>query len=469
MKILQRLNGWLTFALLYISAVSSQASQSSAGWAQVDVTPPLGIALGGRGGNFVAAKEILDPLFLQVSYLKDSRGSGLVLISVDLVGMTHDLSERIRTAVVHELGVEWNSVLINCSHTHSGPNMLRDILAGVGAPTQLEIDYFSSLREKAISAVRLAARNIKPVRVEVFEGKSEVAINRRGKNRNGKLGILPNPKGPIDDKVWIMQLSPLDGSAPAVVFSYACHPVIVYGYKGAAISADFPGVTRKRLNEKLGATTHVQFVQGLAGNVRPRACADVEKNLFNRGGPAVLEEAGNTLAQNVLAGLKTKARSLDLKIASASDRTFLPRGTPPGREVYEKMAGENSTYQKAVAAYWLKRYDAQEGFAKGDPWPMGLVRLADDQWIVYLAGEPVVEWRNKISQWLPGKQVVPFGYCPEANTYLPTESLLPEGGYEVIDCNRGRSHSPAPFAKGIEEAVRQSLLRQLAFINAQSP
>src|SRR4029077_11337967 len=117
-----------------------------------------------------------------------------------------------------------------------------------------------------------------------------------------------------------------------------------------------------------------------------------------------------------------------------------------------------------VSEYWLKRYNTHEGFAKGDAWSLGLVRLSEDQWIVHSGGEPVVEWRNKINQWLGPLKIVTFGYTQEAKSYLPTETLLPEGGYEVLDSNVARSSTPAPFATGIEKAVQESLSRQLAFI-----
>src|SRR5205823_10325497 len=124
----------------------------------------------------------------------------------------------------------------------------------------------------------------------------------------------------------------------------------------------------------------------------------------------------------------------------------LPRGNPPPRSLYEKMAKEKGAFRRAVAEHWLKRYDTGEGFAKGDAWPLGLARLAENQWICWIAGEPCVEWAPKVKQWLGGRNVVVFGYSQEGLTYLPTEALLPEGGYEVDDCNYTRGHSPARLA-----------------------
>ena len=362
-----------------------------------------------------ASKKVLDPLFAQVLYLKDAKGTGFVLVSFDLIGMSHELSEKIRLDIVHELGVPFNLVVLNTSHTHSGPYMIRSLMAGVGPAPEIEIEYFKTLEQKIISATRAAAKAMTPVKVEIFDGTSQVAINRRGKNKKGETAMLPNANAPFDEKLWVMKLTPENGSSPAVIFSYACHPVLAYGFNFSAISADFPGVARNVLREKLGEKVHAQFVQGLAGDVRPRVVADLKKNGFRAPTPADLQKAGTDLANDVLAALKNKGEILSLNIAGAGDRPFLPRDKPPERETYKKMhdegAAKTNKFFTAVSEYWLSCYDSGFGFAKGDAWPVGLIRLAENQWVCYFAGEPCVEWRAKISQWLPGKKFVPWGYC----------------------------------------------------------
>ena len=121
----------LVIAFGQSAGLAENGPTARAGWAEIEITPPLGIALGGRGGPTTLANKILDPLYAQVLYLKDGKGTGFVLVSFDIVGITHELGDRIRTAVVHETGAEWNLVVLNCSHTHSGPYMIRNLMAGV--------------------------------------------------------------------------------------------------------------------------------------------------------------------------------------------------------------------------------------------------------------------------------------------------------------------------------------------------
>jgi len=459
----------LTSAVICTKAAET-AGSAQAGWADVDITPPLGIGLGGRGGPETLASKVLDPLHAQVLYLKDPKGAGFVLVSFDVVSLPHDLSDRIRNDIVNELGVDFNLVVLNASHTHSGPYMIRSLMAALGPPPQIEVDYFNTLEQKIISATRAARRSLQPVDVEVFEGKSDVGINRRGRNKAGKMTMLPNAASPYDEKVWVLKLIPKNGGAPAVIFSYACHAVLAYGYAYSAISADFPGVARETLKNELGEKAHTQFVQGFAGNIRPRIVADLENNRFRTPRPADVQKAGKDLADAVLAAMKKPGERLLLDLAGSEDRPFLPRDKPPPREYFENLRKEaiakTNKFHIAVSDYWFERYDSGEGFAKGDAWSLGLIRLADNQWIVHSGGEPCVEWRPKISQWLAPLKIVTFGYSQEGRAYLPTEALLPEGGYEVFESNQARANTPAPFAPGIEAAVKESLLRQLAFIKA---
>jgi len=169
-----------------------------------------------------------------------------------------------------------------------------------------------------------------------------------------------------------------------------------------------------------------------------------------------------------MAARKSAGQPLALDIAGAADRPFLPRGQPPPREFYEKMRADalakTNQFLLGVSDYWLARYAAGEGFARGDEWSLGLIRLAENQWIVHSAGEPCIEWRAKIAAWLAPLNLVAWGYSQEGRSYLPTEAMLPEGGYEVLESNQARASTPAPFAPGIEAAVRLSLLRQWAYI-----
>ena len=104
-KLMQGFVLGVLFSNLAMAAEPQSRHSAVAGWAEIEITPPLGIGLGGRGGPETLAKKVLDPLFAQVLFLQDVKGTGFVLVSFDLVSLPHDLSDRIRNDLVNELGV----------------------------------------------------------------------------------------------------------------------------------------------------------------------------------------------------------------------------------------------------------------------------------------------------------------------------------------------------------------------------
>ncbi len=56
----------LSIAFGQSAGLAEDGPTARAGWAESEITPPLGIALGGRGGPTTLANKILDPLYAQV-------------------------------------------------------------------------------------------------------------------------------------------------------------------------------------------------------------------------------------------------------------------------------------------------------------------------------------------------------------------------------------------------------------------
>ncbi len=54
----------------------------------------------------------------------------------------------------------------------------------------------------------------------------------------------------------------------AVLVNYACHPVVL-GPRNRKISADYPGVTRKIVEESFGEDCMCIFIQGAGGDINP--------------------------------------------------------------------------------------------------------------------------------------------------------------------------------------------------------
>ena len=427
-----------------------------AGWAEVDCTPPLGLPMGGRGTRFTPGREILDPLYLQALLLRDVKGKQLLLITIDMIGLSADMSTRFRGELAAQTGVSPAHIVLNFSHTHSGPmSGFEGYATHQRKPAEM-IAYEEDLLEKACAAARSALADVQPVRVSCHRGQSHVGINRRGRTPEGDMGMRPNIDGHYNPELWVLDIEGHDGKR-CVLFSYGCHPVIVYGYAWDGLSADFPGVCRGVLCEALGPKVQTQFIQGLAGNIRPRLLANLEKGCFEKGTAESTAAVGRILAEDVLRALQVENVHLDPDIRIASTWIMVERDQRAWPlSQWETMGQSEDEMQQALGQYWLGRYVEGPPPVCSTPWEVGLIQLAPGHRIAFFSGEALAEWLPQLRRWLADRDLVAWAYCQDGRCYRPTDAHLAEGGYEVVQSNFYNRSGPGPFRPGIDKKVERT-------------
>jgi len=87
----------------------------------------------------------------------------------------------------------------------------------------------------------------------------------------------------------------------------------------------------------------------------------------------------------------------------------------------------------------------------------------DNVILCFLAGEIFSETQIKLQQMFEDKKVIVVGYCSPLRGYIPTDEALETGGYESEIAYRFYGH-PAPFAKGTEEALINSVYENISAI-----
>jgi hypothetical protein len=242
-----------------------------------------------------------------------------------------------------------------------------------------------------------------------------------------------------------------------VLFSYGCHPVIVYKFCWDGLSADYPGVSRRRLKQNLGQRVHCQFIQGLAGDVRPRILADLDRINFRSSTSADVEQVGVQLAKDVLAALGVEGETLDLGLAATSG-WFQTKRDPqriPPLSYWETLAQQEDELTRNFGQYWLRRLQAGLPIVREAPWEIGLIRLTPQHRIAWFAGEPLAAWLGHLRNWLNDAKLIAWGYCQDTSGYLPTDEQLAAGGYEVIESAQLFKTGPGPFAPGLDQAAKQ--------------
>jgi hypothetical protein len=268
-----------------------------------------------------------DPLYAKALVL-DNGETRAALIAMDVVAIGHifdvsdDFLPELRARLEDELGIPGRNVLVNASHTHPPRRMLCAHAEQVA---------------RAFDAVRRASESLVEVRVGVGVGHEDrFVINRTLRLKDGKGWTIrqanPCPPdeevaglGPLDPQIGILRVDRLDGRPLAVVYNYACHPLI--GMPGGPVTANFPGFASEVIEDYLGAGAMALFVQGAGGDV-----TEVLYKAF--GQPRDCRPLGAMLGHSTIKALTDIATGDDTRLQVVSETIRLPRR----RDLPERIA-----------------------------------------------------------------------------------------------------------------------------------
>ncbi|MBR2634056.1 MAG: hypothetical protein IKD31_00575 [Clostridia bacterium] len=256
-----------------------------AGFARLDITPPLGIPLTGYYRSRYA-DGVLDPLEINALAVSDGEKKA-VLLAADLILIDEACSTEIREKVAAENGLEKEAVLIHCLHQHTAPHVgkgecipLVDYLKD-GAYLDLLYRKFSDAAAIALSD--LSEAKISTASCDTAEPLSFVRRFRMkdGSTRTNPGALNPDVVGPIgeaDNSVRLIRFE-REGKRDLALVSFSTHQDTISGNK---YSADWGGALRRQGEKRLKNTRFVA-ISGYQGDVNH---VDIQKP-----SPASIEEA----------------------------------------------------------------------------------------------------------------------------------------------------------------------------------
>ena len=329
--------------------------------ARTCITPPLDIPNGmWVAQHHVRAEGLDSDLFVRALALADG-GLQVVLLDFDVCFLPDRISNAIRNEVGNAVGLPSTSVLPFSSHTHAGPTVLDDY-RGEGEDQIRE--YIRMLPVWAAEAAKRASTSLAPARVDAGMGRCDIGMNRDLRLEDGRFVVGCNREGFADHDVGVIRLESTDGKPLACVVNYACHPTVL-GPENRLISPDYPGSTRKIVEDVTGATCI--FLQGAAGNMGPRETFVAEAGVARRLGTILGLEASRVFLNLQPLPTRTVLRGVIASGAALADYQQIPVEQPEPRlefvracvelpvrtrfpEVYEKaperLAGWESRLEK---------------------------------------------------------------------------------------------------------------------------
>ncbi|MBU5436851.1 neutral/alkaline non-lysosomal ceramidase N-terminal domain-containing protein [Tissierella sp. MSJ-40] len=233
-----------------------------------------------------------------------------IFITNDLLGVDKDIVEKVVSGIRNSINIPEKNIFICATHTHSGPDI---ILWDVGKQKSQD-NLNKKVKEEVINRVIENAvnstKNLESVKIKFGKSKSsEVASNRIDKEL------------PLDDSMDIIYIEKENLIPLAIVVNYACHPTIL-GADNLYISADYPGVLQRLIEEHYNNKTQAMFINGACGNQSTRFTRKSQDFME-------VERMGRILFEKVLEGILNLEEEKDFSVESVKEYFSFPKKALP--------------------------------------------------------------------------------------------------------------------------------------------
>jgi hypothetical protein len=411
------------------------------GVASVKITPQKSMWMAGYSARTKPSEGVAQDLFAKALAIEDGRGSRLVIVTMDLIGVPRPLRDQLEKRVQEQSGLAPRWLLLSASHTHCGPELrearLPDV-PNVGQQARLTTAYTADLEQKLFTLVGDALAGLQPAQLDYLHARAGFAMNRRRPTERG-FSNAPNSDGPVDHGVPVLRVTDPQGKLRAVLFGYACHNTTLGYYK---FCGDYAGYAQQYLQESHPEMTAL-FMAGCGADQNP----------YPRRTEELAQQHGRTLSLAVQAALQTVPKPLRGPLCAALEEVTLDFAPPPAREELEKVAAGKKMPDAGHARRLLVELQETGKIRSTYPYPIQVIRFGSDLTMIALAGEVVVDYSLRLKRELAaGPPLWVAAYSNDVFGYVPSLRVLQEGGYEGGDAMRN-TPLPGPFGPSVEERI----------------
>ncbi len=410
-----------------------------AGFARVDVTPPLGTPI---SGYFYAryADGVLDPIQLNALAFGNGEDTAII-IACDFIGMVMTKSNEMREAIAARTGVPAERVMLCCLHQHTSIR-IGDKIGAKDTSSFYDPNYMGVLKRKFADVAQMAIADMSEAEVGTAEKQAvrDIAFVRRYWLEDGTVATNPSSKGPkpvrrcdeSDNTVRLIRFK-REGKQDIAYVNFSTHPDVISGCK---LSADWPGFVRRFVEKEQDALCLcVVGCQGDSNHV------DFFKSKEERfpGGERYLhsEYMGRSIADTV-ALIWDKATAHKCDTVFGGIEVIYNKTNTEGEEKYAEQKQfyddyEAGKFEKAphiTKLAYAKRIIGLRASPIYRPVPVTVLGLGDIAFVGF-GGEPFTHYTVAANEAAPNKTVFCSCCTNGYEGYLPHARAFEEGGYEA--------------------------------------
>ena len=418
-------NTKIRFVIVWVGVLFSlpclaEEKEWKVGLAQVSITPEQPVFMAGYSSRNKPFEKVENDLFAKAMAIEDGKGYRAILITSDLIGFRASIAEPICERICQKTDLRREQILINSSHTHTGPTLSLDESpreSMTAEDAKRTAAYTRQLQDKVVELAVQALAKLEPATLAYGVGVVHFPMNRRQFTPNGVI-LGANPRGLADRTVPVLRVANPDGKVRAILFGAAVHNTTLRP-KNYEICGDYAGFAQLFLQQRF-PDVQAMFMLGCAGDADP----------YPFGSMDLAREHGTTLATEVSRILETKLQPVSGPLRIGFDRVDLPL-QKLSREELEKLAAPARGPIPGVAKEMLAVLDKGKPLPEKYTCPVAVWQFGNDLTLVGLAGEVVVDYVTMLEHALGPKPLWLAGYCNDVFGYLPSARVLDEGGYET--------------------------------------
>jgi neutral ceramidase len=429
-----------TAGLAGLSAGARGVPTFLAGVARADITPAPGIWMAGFAARREPSRGTALPLDAKAVALGDG-DRRVVLVTVDLLGVTAAMRGRIGSRLALSRGVAPECLMLAASHTHCGP-VVDDQLSVAydldGVQRARIAAYTTGLEATVVRVAEQAIDRMAPARLAWAETAAHFGANRR---------VTFLPPGPADSAVPVLDVSDLAGRPLALLFGYACHNTTLQAGM-VDFHGDYAGVAAREIEGRRPGV-QAMYLAGCGADVNPAP----------RGTLALVEQHGRALADAVLRASE-RLWPVTGQVATGLTSVDLPFAPTMDRREWETRTRDADIYVQRHARLMLDRLDRDGRLEAAHVQPVQVWRIGAVT-LVAFGGEVVSDYALRLKREHASERLWAVAYANDVSCYVPSLRVLDEGGYEGGGAMLyyGR---PGPFARDVEERLVGATTRLLA-------
>ena len=442
----------LLIVLFLLIVYTSWGTEIKVGIASRVITPQLPFWMTGFASRTKPATEVLHDIWAKALVIQENKGSRIVIVTTDLLGLSHEVSEAVANRIIKKYGINRSQLLLSSSHTHSGPVVwpALSMIFDLNLEDQQAVNrYALKLTDDIVAVIDSAMNHLTPMQVWSCHGSADFAMNRRQPTEKGIINGK-NLNGPVDHDVPVLKVATPDGVLKAILFGYACHNTTSHEDQ---FNGDYAGFAQIDLQKTYPGVTSM-FFMGCGGDQNPQP----------RGTVALAMQHGKSLSDAVQKALSGELHPVRPPIRTDYTTVDL-QFRPFDLGLYQKDILSADRYVQRRAKLMLEAYNKGWDVSRF-PYPLQVVRFNNDLTILAMSGEVVVDYSLKMKKEYSNENLFVAGYCNEVMCYIPSRRILEEGGYEA---NESMIYYglPGPFANNVEEKILTAIHRIMKHVGAK--